>query len=569
MPPTRIPGAMPEISVSRPKSRVKPFGRSKPRSREKAAQNATPEPDKESNKSNLFMRLPLELKLQIVESLPTRDIPSIRMISESWAAAGAPSIFRNGFTVRPYLDDMDRLSEVCTHPEIAKGIRHIEFFAGDMEQELLSDAIGREQQRLIYATGGQLTKVWKQVDAIFDHTRFEKHCNEAILDKCLPLLPNLESLKVTSLECPIRGIDMPFSLAWASMEQDFDAENEDLSHFLNPDTCVERYSSILSSAINCKSITMIDLDSFPIDCFRFHYHKPSGRYFTQASSVNLIPSPELKENLSHITHLRLSIIGMGSPNHYSPKTGRRMAEFLGCFQNLHSLDLSYEEADGGTDECLMGFEDSFYRLKFPRLHSLRTSGCDSNEESLGKFLFAHKRTLRNLHIGEAGCTPEEGTWKDVLTNLRDHMSLEKFELYDPEAEGRIYDANWKSIISDEKGKVKDAKLLELYVLRKCPWPMAESNPREGGWKRKFGAEDMMLLDRGEEELRDLLGEEWETDGQSEDGDDVEMEDGDESGDVSEEYFTMDESLDPTNHPNTNAEDDEWEDMEVEGDEIVD
>ncbi|KAL5322800.1 hypothetical protein ACEPPN_010777 [Leptodophora sp. 'Broadleaf-Isolate-01'] len=567
MPPARTRGVMPEIPASRPKSRAKPFGRSKPRSREKGAQNATPEPDKESNKSNLFMQLPLELKLQIVEFLPTRDIPSIRLISEPWAAAGAPSIFRNGFTVRPHLDDMDRLCEACTHPEIAKGIRHIEFFAGDMEEQLLSDAIAREQQRLTYATGGQLTKVWKQVDAIFDHTRFQKHCNAAILDKCLPLLPNLESLKVTSVECPIRGIEMPFSILWASLEEDFDAENEDLSHFLNPHTCIERYSSILSSAIKCKSITRIDLDSFPIDCFRFHYHKPSGHYFTEATCADLIPSPELKENLSHITDLHISIIGMGSPYHYSPKIGRRMAEFLGCFQNLHSLDLSYEEADDETDECLMALEDSFYRLKFPHLHSLRTAGCDSTEESLGKFLFAHKRTLRNLHIGEAGCTPEENTWKDVLTDLRDHLSLKKFELYVPEAEGRIYDANWKSVVSDGKGKIKDVKLLELYVLGKCPWPMAESNPREGGWKRKFGAEDMMLLDLGEDELKDLLGEEWETDGESEDGEDVEMEDGDDS-DESEGYFSMDEDHAFIDDSNTTAEDEEWEDMEVDGDESV-
>ncbi|KAH9214695.1 hypothetical protein DL95DRAFT_389404 [Leptodontidium sp. 2 PMI_412] len=360
---------------------------------------------------------------------------------------------------------------------------------------------------------------------------------------------------------------MPFSILWASLEEDFDAENEDLSHFLNPHTCIERYSSILSSAIKCKSITRIDLDSFPIDCFRFHYHKPSGHYFTEATCADLIPSPELKENLSHITDLHISIIGMGSPYHYSPKIGRRMAEFLGCFQNLHSLDLSYEEADDETDECLMALEDSFYRLKFPHLHSLRTAGCDSTEESLGKFLFAHKRTLRNLHIGEAGCTPEENTWKDVLTDLRDHLSLKKFELYVPEAEGRIYDANWKSVVSDGKGKIKDAKLLELYVLGKCPWPMAESNPREGGWKRKFGAEDMMLLDLGEDELKDLLGEEWETDGESEDGEDVEMEDGDDS-DESEGYFSMDEDHAFIDDSNTTAEDEEWEDMEVDGDESV-
>ncbi|KAH7348398.1 hypothetical protein BKA65DRAFT_536447 [Rhexocercosporidium sp. MPI-PUGE-AT-0058] len=564
MPPTRTAGAMPEISASRPKSRARPFRRSKPKSRERAL--ATPEPDKESNKSKTFMQLPLELKLQIVEYIPTRDIPNIRMISESWAAAGAPSMFRNGFTVRPHLDDMDRLCEVCTNPEIAKGIRHIEFFAGDMDEELLANAIAREQQRLIYATGGQLSKVWKQIDAIFDQTRFQKHCNAAILDRCFPLLPNLHSLKVTSLECPVRGIETPFCILWATLEEEFDADNEELSHFLHPETSIERYSSILWSAKLCKSITKIDLDSFPIDYFRDHrqLHFPIPRPYDKA----LTPGPRLRESLSHITNLRISIIGMGEPHPYIPKIGRKMAEFLGCFKNLHSLDLSYEEADDESDECLSGFEDSFYRLKFPHLHSFRTAGCDSTEESLGKFLFAHKRTLRNLHIGEAGCTPLEKTWKDVLTDLRDYMSLQKFELYDPDYEGRIYDANWKSVVPDVKEKIKDAKLLELYVLRKCPWPMAESNPREGGWKRKFGAEDMKLLDLGEEELRDLLGEEWETDGESEDGDNVDMEDEDDSEDGGEDYFSVDEDHDFIDDTNPAAVDGDWEDMEVDGDEVV-
>lgn len=462
---------------------------------------------------------------------------------------------------------MDRLSEVCKNPEIAKGIRHIEFFAGDMCQEQLADAIKREEQRLTYATGGQLTKVWKQVDAIFEPARFAKHCNTAILNRCLPLLPNLESLKVTSLECPIRGMDMPFCIVWASMEEDFDEENEDLSHFLDPDVCIDRYLGIILPAIECKSIRKLDLDSFPIDFFRKGDLPNSTPYYDV-----LPPGPELKNLLSHITDLHISIIGSGLPQEYDADIGRRMASFLGCFQNLRALDLSYEEADDETDECLMGFEDTFYRLKFPHLHSFRTSGCDSTEETLGKFLFAHKRTLRNLHIGEAGCEPEERTWKDVLTDLRDHMALEKFELYDPESEGRIYDANWKNVVSEGKSKIKDAKLLELYVLGKCPWPMAESSPREGGWKRKFGAEDMMLLDLGEEELKDLLGEEWETDGESEaeeEGDDVEMDDSeDESEDESEEFFSVDGDLEFIDDGDVVVEDGEWEDMEVDETEAV-
>ncbi|KAK0125712.1 hypothetical protein ONS95_000286 [Cadophora gregata] len=572
MPPSRTSGAMPDIPASRPKSRVKPFGRSKPKSRARTAQEDTPEPDKESNKTNAFLKLPLELKLQIVEFIPTRDIPSIRMISESWAAAGAPSIFRDGLTIRPHLDDMDRLCQVVTNPEVAKGIRYIEFFAGDVDRLQLENAIERQKQRLLYATGGQMSKVWKQVNAIFDKARVQKHCKAEILDKCLPLLPNLASLKINSLNCPLRDIENPFCIAWAEMESDFDFEDDEASHFLDSPVSIQRYSAILASAIKCKSIQKLDLDCFPIDYFRTGFASDfPGRELLSA----LQPSPQLKERLSHITDLRIAVVGVGnSMLPYNSQMGRKMAQMLGCFQNITSLDLSYEEADDDTDECLLGFEDTFYRLTYPHLHSLRISGCDSTEEDLGKFLVAHKRTLRYLHIGEAGCTPQERTWKDVLTDLRDHMSLEKFELYVPEAEGRIYDVNWKPVVSDAgKGKIKDAKLLELYVLGKCPWPMAEASPRDEGWKRKFGAEDMMLLDLGEDELRDLLGEEWETDGsgdEDEGADEDEDMDSEESYDSDEEYFSVDEEvlgLDEGNMiiPDTPGIADgngEWEDMEV-------
>ncbi|KAG4411561.1 hypothetical protein IFR04_015300 [Cadophora malorum] len=574
MPPSRTSGSMPVIAPPRPKSSVKHFGRSRPKSRASAAEDATPEPDKESNKTNAFLNLPQELKLQIVEYLPTRDIPSIRMISESWAAAGAPSFFRDGFTVRPHLDDMDRLYRVVTKPEIAKGIRYIEFFAGDVDRVQLANAIGRQEQRLKYATGGQLSKVWKLVDNIFDETRMREHCKAEILDQCLPLLPNLEVLKINSLNCPLRDIENPFCIAWAEMEAEFDFEDENASHFLDSRISIQRYSDILTSAMKCENIQKLDLDCFPIDYFR-----PEDE-FTNAIPENgrlsaLQPSPQLRDHLSHITDLRMAVVGAGHPMHYDPEMGHKMAELMGCFQNIISLDFSYEEADDETDECLLGFEDTFYRIKYPHLHSLRLSGCDSTEEDLGRFLFAHKRTLRYLHIGEAGCTPEERTWKDVLTDLRDHMALEKFELYVPEVEGgRIYDMYWQTVVSHPgRGKIKDAKLLELYVLGKCPWPMADEDPRDEGWKRKFGAEDIKLLDLGEEELRDLLGEEWETDGSGDEDSDEDMDDEDAYNSdhlYYDDYDSMDDDLLGFEAGHMGTEEDlnggEWEDMDMDADE---
>lgn len=520
-----------EIAASRPRTRVST--KSRPTKKRKARakrDNLMPAPDRQSNKKSPFLNLPNELKLLVIGFVPVKDIPSLRLMSAAWAAAGAPALFRDGFIMRPYLDSMAQLKAFSQHQEIARGVRSILIYAGDFDRSQLEAAIVREEDQLNFASFGQPgLKIWKYVDAVFDESRFDDYCNPATLARCLPLLPNLEAIEITSWECPVpctNNVKSPFKRAWEYMADPDDEEiQEQYSHHLKNLTSIKRYSSILSSIFGCKSVKKIAMDAFPIDMFRPRRLQttPEERDVFTSISEQLsafTPGPRLRKSLTDIKELRIFIIGAGYIRDYNASMGKTMADFIGCFSNITHLDISYEEDDeeeDNVDECCIEFERTLFRYRFPHLTSLRFGGTDSEPLELGRFLFKHRNTLRHLYIGECGVNLDNSTHKEILTYLRDHMKLTKFELFS-EAQQRLYDANWKPApYANPRRSLPDAKLLELYVTGKCPWPMAEENPEPeyGTWTPKFMGSSMELLDLGEQELSELFEDDWETDGESE------------------------------------------------------
>ncbi|PBP17517.1 hypothetical protein BUE80_DR011274 [Diplocarpon rosae] len=518
--------ATPGTSTSRFRTRISTRGKAKRRkSRARRDDRLIPDPVHKPNTASPFLRLPNELKHLVVNNLPVRDVPNLRLISEAWAAAGAKALFRDGLEIRPYLDDMARLKGLSDHEEIAKGVKSLVIYAGDMRQDQLEAGVTREEEYLKRITGGQLSaKIWKYIDALYNPIRFSSYCNPATLGECLPRLPNLETLRITSFDCPVPCIDnnhSAFASVWESMEESYAQTDDELSHFLSNRASIQRYGAILASALRCMSIRKITMDAFPVDMFRPQRlqdeYGENAFFSTVASELSaLTPGPRLKKSLAHIKELKIAILGAGRLRHYDASMGRNMAEFIGCFQNLTSLDLSYEEQDDENDECCIGFEESFFRLRFPHLTSLRFSGTDSQPSDMGRFLVKHRATLRYLFIGECAVSFQDTVHREVLTNLRDHMKLTKFELF-AEHGPRLYDENWNPVVVRD-GQIHDAKLIELFVIGRCPWPMLTDGPsaRTGEWKRKFMGSHMELLELGEEELKDLLGEDWETEGEEED-----------------------------------------------------
>ncbi|KAK6582219.1 hypothetical protein PZA11_004627 [Diplocarpon coronariae] len=570
--------ANPGTSASRSRTRVSTKGkakRRKSRARRDDRHVTGSSPDQKSNTASPFLQLPNELKLLVVDNLPVRDIPQLRLISAAWAAAGAKAMFRDGLEIRPYLDDMARLKGLSKHEEIAKGVKYLLIYAGDMQQVHLEAAVTREEEYLKRITGGQLAaKIWKYIDALYDPVRFNSYCNPAALAECLPLLPNLEVLRITSIDCPVSCIDnnhSAFGSVWESMDESYDETDDEASHFLSYRTSIQRYGAILAAALRCPSIQKVAMDAFPVDMFRPRWlqnnHSEIAFFSSIASELSaLTPGPRLKKSFAHIRELKIALVGAGRLRRYDASMGRSMAEFIGCFQNLTSLDLSYEEQDDEDDECCTGFEDSFFRLRFPHLVSLRIEGTDSEPSDMGRFLVKHRATLRHLFIGECGVSFEETVHREVLTNLRDHMKLTKFELF-TEHGPRLYDENWRPAVVRD-GQIHDAKLIELFVIGRCPWPMLTDGPsvRTGEWKRKFMGSHMELLELGEEELKDLLGEDWETEG--EEDEDEEMSDGESTEEdfdsLGEEFYGFSDHDGREEENNESEADGEWEDiMDVE------
>ena len=91
-----------------------------------------------------FSALPVELKTEIIRLLHARDRVSLRSLSRDFnSLCLTEGLFDDGlFTLRPHIDDMTRLQAVSGHREIAKGVRHLKFFVGDVRTcSLLRDTL--------------------------------------------------------------------------------------------------------------------------------------------------------------------------------------------------------------------------------------------------------------------------------------------------------------------------------------------------------------------------------------------------------------------------------------------
>src|SRR4051794_13814937 len=97
---------------------------------------------------DFISQVPLELKSHILKLLPDEYVPSLRLTARAWADAGAEYMFKDGFTIRPHLADMRRLEEVSKSPHIAKGIKTIVIFMGDMRAMDFMKSLGKEESKI-------------------------------------------------------------------------------------------------------------------------------------------------------------------------------------------------------------------------------------------------------------------------------------------------------------------------------------------------------------------------------------------------------------------------------------
>lgn len=174
--------------------------------------------------------LPLELKTLVAEYLGLHDVRNLRSVSKAWATAGNPELFKGGlFTMRPYLNDMERLKEIGTRPWLAKYVKHIKIYVGDVDPRYLKKAFDSEAHHY----GPKITKkMWSSVKRQME--LFSKmYCNLRSLLEIFPLFTNVASLTVTSRQNPfarnfslqqsIGGVKLGFELmqsAWERMTEE-------------------------------------------------------------------------------------------------------------------------------------------------------------------------------------------------------------------------------------------------------------------------------------------------------------------------------------------------------------
>jgi len=188
---------------------------------------------------------------------------------------------------------------------------------------------------------------------------------------------------------------------------------------------------------------------------------------------------------------------------------------LKYFPNLLSLDISWEaDHDSTVDATSDTYQ--FWILKgisWPHLKRLRIQSFPLTQANLAATLLKHSRSLEYLSIRECSFAyleallDDEEAWytncvdpkiKALLTLLRHKFSLKKFELvlpakYDGDygalydgASSRINENDWKAspgngpISTDWKTisgvPPNDEKLIEHFVLGRCPWPMDVDHP---------------------------------------------------------------------------------------------
>lgn len=419
--------------------------------------------------SSLSLALPSEIKANIFDFLTVKDAGSLRLTSRAWAITGTERLFRDGFKLHPHCQptDMDRLREVSECPHLAQTIKSIVIFLDSSDARkwtfYFSDAREILRRRIANEPG---------------------FCDPVYLAHAFGNLPNFRHLTITSLSYPLSEDMFQSTSTWVPNWNS--TIEEQRTQFMADDLSQWYYTSIVA-AINAANVPLssVEFDCLPMDCLSsqelgsppFIPLQPSLHRLCLLSEYPGHPYKSLTGLVSPLKQLSIGFWDYGFTSWQDSLVAQRITDLLLSAKHLRRLDLMFvmNLATNMTPEFQIAWQDSFYNITIPRLESLRLHQTDVPGPLLVSFLKRHRSTLKNLHLsGGYGCGPGSGwnyltrfQWKDILTSLKDDLSLEKFELLTYDDRGNIYDWNWNSVPGTE---ITFAKLLENYVLGKSPWP---------------------------------------------------------------------------------------------------
>lgn len=523
-----------------------------------------------STVSNTYsiLKLPNELLEVIISHFKGSQLLSLRLMCRRLAHLCAPHLFNEGFTIKPHREDMIRLARVCLVPEIARGIKYIEIYMGDMNKHHLMGAI----QGIQIQSRSMPVEMLKR---LFDPNTL--HCNQKLLEACFSQLPNLIDVETESGDSPFLDDDwytkpkdetmsntMFVNDAWEWMQDN--PSNFDRTHCFNTRTGSIRYASVIAATIQMPfPLTRLVLNALPLDIFAKDYSfMEIDLDFNDnpaAIEVNTDRLELFKRAVGGLKDLDITLIGSGRIDtiYTGAKLARAITGFLGAMDSLQSLAVNWEVDEDFDVDFATAFDESLVKLQFKNLENLRLSTTESSRAVLLAFILRQASTLKRLEWGadfsgtgnqehwQSSHSPDEDmerqTWREVLTELRTKMTnLIICEVSDHDLEGgygALYDIDWTPITYEYRHKVSPTKLLELYVLGKMPWPMRKDDPHPyKGWQCKHTTTQEDFATYTPEVLADIYSEDWETDREdgadSSDSDDEE-EESDDMDDVSDDY----------------------------------
>lgn len=445
-----------------------------------------------------FVTLPIELKARIISFLPALDVTNLRLICRAFAGVCVEGMFNvvsggfiqsGTFSIRPHIVDMTRLQHICNRPWLARMIRHVNIYVGDVDMV----EFDQEVQAINKVTEREC--VWKserRINRLLDQIigNRNQHCDPVILSRAFSLLPMVESISATSTRCPFSASETTFCAAWERMllrwnlepGSFFDAQDPSM-----PSLSGIKYLSILLPAARRvkRPVRKLILDTLPIDLFIRHDPQDINSY---EMLVHTDFIREIQNMTSQVQDLHLGFTRLGDRIMYQrPALAQAIGGFLGSMSYLRSLDFTWNMSWRYDNDLFEGeWQTSFYNNTWPHLKKLRLSKVRSPELLFSSFIGRHK-ALKFLSLGHdffITSQEDEGecvSYKKLLTSFRKTLHLEKFQLMVSAHDAKIWDDDWERVPSNNA--LPDAELFEMFVLGRCVWPMENLESKYPDWKK--------------------------------------------------------------------------------------
>ncbi|TGO48162.1 hypothetical protein BCON_0249g00100 [Botryotinia convoluta] len=445
-----------------------------------------------SKDSSFFSNLPTELKCRIVDLLAAKDVTNLRLTSRAWSGVSVTGLFnvRTGdhiehgvFSIRPHLDDMTRLRSVAGSPWLARVIKHVKIYVGDLDMLEFDHEV---QTVNSYTKIESLLTCEKKVNTLLEHIvqNRMRHCDPVMLSHSLSKLPSVKSITTTANECPFSPSEVNFTLTWMRLMRRWNREPDAL--YDSYDTTFPTRSSIrhlsilLATRLLQKPVRNLVLDTFPIDIFASQGFYDDDDQTGPSYEIHTSFLHDMQDMTSMVENLRIGInpVSNNATTHEHTRViAKSISMFMGSMQSLRSLDITLNMSSRFPNDSMeLTNQGGFYSNTFPHLENFCVSKVRSFDTPFYSFIFRHKATLKSLSLGHdfflvpqdrpRGCV----SVKSILFKLRDGLKLERFQLLVSASDQRIYDQGWRAVKSS-KDKLPDAKLFEMFVLGKWSWPM--------------------------------------------------------------------------------------------------